>query len=144
MILSKNVNNKKCAPKLIFLNEKRNSKTFCRFWLWKLTVCKIWALFEKPIIHCIQHVDFGQTSCFLGPTKLILFRNSYFIALFSYRIPLRRKRKSKKNPTKKAVWQLIIAMLPPKKSHKTPSKISQKKPQKFIQKNWLSIYYFIF
>ena len=26
MILSKNVNNKKCAPKLVFFNEKKNVK----------------------------------------------------------------------------------------------------------------------
>ena len=26
MMLSKNVNNKKCAPKLIFFNEKKNEK----------------------------------------------------------------------------------------------------------------------
>ena len=86
---------------------------------------------------------FGQISRFLGPTKLIHIplQLIFYCSFFFYRISLRRKRKSK-TKTKKAVWQLIIAMLPPKKSHKTPQKISQKKPQKFIQKNWLGINYF--
>ena len=28
LMLSKNVNNKKCAPKLVFFNEKKNSERF--------------------------------------------------------------------------------------------------------------------
>ena len=37
MILSKNVNNKKCAPKLVFFNEKKIEKDYDDFWHWKLT-----------------------------------------------------------------------------------------------------------
>ena len=32
MILSKNINNKKCASKLVFFNEKKNEKDLDDFW----------------------------------------------------------------------------------------------------------------
>ena len=35
LMLSKNVNNKKCAPKLIFFNEKKNWEWFGRFLTYK-------------------------------------------------------------------------------------------------------------
>ena len=38
MMLSKNVNNKKCAPKLIFFNEKKIEKDWDNFWHRKLTL----------------------------------------------------------------------------------------------------------
>ena len=37
-MLTKNVNNKKCAPKLIFFNEKKNEKDSDNFWYKKLTL----------------------------------------------------------------------------------------------------------
>ena len=37
-MLSKNVNNKKCAPKLIFFNEKKIEKDLDNFWHRKLTL----------------------------------------------------------------------------------------------------------
>ena len=37
-MLSKNVNNKKCAPKLIFFNEKKIEKDLDNFWYRKLTL----------------------------------------------------------------------------------------------------------
>ena len=38
MMLSKNVNNKRCAPKLIFFNEKKIEKDSDNFWYRKLTL----------------------------------------------------------------------------------------------------------
>ena len=37
-MLSKDVNKKKCAPKLVFFNEKKNEKDYDDFWLRKLTL----------------------------------------------------------------------------------------------------------
>ena len=46
MKLSKNVNNKKCAPKLILFNEKKIGKIRIIFdienWLWKSKFCNFW------------------------------------------------------------------------------------------------------
>ena len=43
LMSSKNVNNKKCAPKFIFFNEKKNQKDSNDFWHRKLTLkVKFW------------------------------------------------------------------------------------------------------
>ena len=43
MFLSQNVNNKKCAPKLVFINEKKIEKNSDDFWHRKLTLkVKFW------------------------------------------------------------------------------------------------------
>ena len=49
MMLSKNFNNKRCAPKLIFFNEKKFEKDSNNFWHRKLTLkVKFWHLLTKP------------------------------------------------------------------------------------------------
>ena len=49
MILSKNVNDKKCAPKLIFFNEKKIEKDCDDFWHGKLTLkVKFWHFLKPP------------------------------------------------------------------------------------------------
>ena len=49
MILSKNVNNKKCAPKLVFFNEKKIEKDSDNFWHRKLTLkVKFWHFLTPP------------------------------------------------------------------------------------------------
>ena len=48
-MLSKNVNNKKCAPKLIFFNEKKNEKDWDDFCRRKLTLkVKFWHFLTPP------------------------------------------------------------------------------------------------
>ena len=45
MVLSKNVNNKKCAPKLVIFNKKEIEKDSDDFWHKKLTLkAKFWPL----------------------------------------------------------------------------------------------------
>ena len=60
MKFSKNVNNKRCAPKLIFFNEKKILRKIriifdIENWLWKLEICifqkKIW---KSVIFHSIK------------------------------------------------------------------------------------------
>ena len=52
LILSQNVNNKKCAPKLVFFNEKKKRKIQMNFyienWLWKSNFGTFWKLTIKP------------------------------------------------------------------------------------------------
>ena len=59
MMLSKNVNNKKCAPKLVFFNEKKWER-FGWFdienWLWNQILALFENLLTTPILK-IQYVD---------------------------------------------------------------------------------------
>ena len=49
MILSKNINNNNCAPKMIFFNEKKNQKDSNDFWHRKLTLkVKFWYFLTAP------------------------------------------------------------------------------------------------
>ena len=71
MMLSKNVNNKRCAPKLIFLNEKKIEKDLDIFWYRKLTL-KVkrfgdFALFNtSPLIQFSKFNNFLWECWFLG------------------------------------------------------------------------------
>ena len=70
-MLSKNVNNKKCAPKLIFLSENKLRKIRIIFdienWLWKSNFGTFWHLPTAPIFK-IQEFPLG---------KLILRQKSF-------------------------------------------------------------------
>ena len=69
--LSKNVNNKKCAPKLIFFNEKKIEKDSDNFWCRKLTL-KVkrlgdFALFDtSPMTQFSKFNNFFWVCWFLG------------------------------------------------------------------------------
>ena len=71
MILSKNVNNKKCAPKLIFFKEKKIKKDSDDFWYRKLTL-KVgrlgdFALFDtSPLVQFSKFKNFLWVCWFLG------------------------------------------------------------------------------
>ena len=71
MMLSKNVNNKKCAPKLIFFNEKKIEKDSDNFWYRKLTL-KVgrlgdFALFDtSPLVQFSKFKNFLWVCWFLG------------------------------------------------------------------------------
>ena len=70
-MLSKNVNNKKCAPKLIFFNEKKIEKDSDNFWYRKLTL-KVkrlgdFALFDtSPLVQFSKFTNFLFVCWFLG------------------------------------------------------------------------------
>ena len=70
-MLSKNVNNKKCAPKLIFFNEKKIEKDSDNFWYRKLTL-KVgrlgdFALFDtSPLVQFSKFKNFLWVCWFLG------------------------------------------------------------------------------
>ena len=71
MMLSKNVNNKRCAPKLIFFNEKKIEKDSDNFWYRKLTL-KVgrlgdFALFDtSPLTQFSKFHNFLWVCWFLG------------------------------------------------------------------------------
>ena len=71
MMLSKNVNNKRCAPKLIFFNEKKIEKDSDNFWYRKLTL-KVkrlgdFALFDtSPLTQFSKFNNFLWVCWFLG------------------------------------------------------------------------------
>ena len=52
LMLSKNVNNKKCAPKLVFFNKNQDSDDFWhrKLWLWKSDFGTFWHLPITPIL----------------------------------------------------------------------------------------------
>jgi hypothetical protein len=63
LILSKNVNNKKCAPKLVFFNEKKLKKIQMIFDI----ESQILALFDSsPLIQNSKFNDFHWVCRFLG------------------------------------------------------------------------------
>ena len=70
-MLSKNANNKKCAPKLIFFNEKKIEKDSDNFWYRKLTL-KVkrlgdFALFDtSPLTQFSKFNNFLWVCWFLG------------------------------------------------------------------------------
>ena len=70
-MLSKNVNNKQCAPKLIFFNEKKIEKDSDNFWYRKLTL-KVkrlgdFALFDtSPLTQFSKFNNFLWVCWFLG------------------------------------------------------------------------------
>ena len=59
MMLSKNVNNKKCAPKLIFFNEKKIEKDSDNFWYRKLTL-KVGRLGDFALFDTSPLVQFSK------------------------------------------------------------------------------------
>ena len=63
MILSKNVNNKKCAPKLIFFNEKKWER-FGWFWYRKLTL-KVKGLGDFALFDTSPLTQFSKFNNFL-------------------------------------------------------------------------------
>ena len=71
LMLSKNVNNKKCAPKFIFFNEKKIEKDSDNFWYRKLTL-KVgrlgdFALFDtSPLVQFSKFKNFLWVCWFLG------------------------------------------------------------------------------
>ena len=71
LMLSKNLNNKKCAPKLIFFNEKKIEKDSDDFWYRKLTL-KVrrlddFALFDtSPLTQFSKFNNFLWVCWFLG------------------------------------------------------------------------------
>ena len=70
-MLSKNVNNKKCAPKLIFFNEKKIEKDLDNFWYRKLTLnvkrLVDFALFDtSPLTQFSKFNNFLWLCWFLG------------------------------------------------------------------------------
>ena len=68
MILSKNVNNNKCAPELIFFNEKKIQKDSDDFWHRKLTLkVKFWYFLTAPHYSNFQNL-------------VISFEYSWFLA----------------------------------------------------------------
>ena len=72
-MLSKNVNNKKCAPKLIFFNEKKIEKDSDNFWCTKLTL-KVGRLGDfahfdtSPLVQLSKFKNFLWLCWFLGKT----------------------------------------------------------------------------
>ena len=67
-MLSKNVKNKKCAPKLVFFNEKKLEKDSHDFWYRKLTLnVKFWHILTPTHYTNSQNliVSFGYVD-FLG------------------------------------------------------------------------------
>ena len=78
-MLSKNVNNKKCAPKLIFFNEKKIEKDSDNFWYRKLTL-KVgrlgdFALFDTfPLVQFSKFKNFLWVCCYIVVHKLFSIR----------------------------------------------------------------------
>ena len=64
MILSKNVNNKKCASKLIFFNEKKIEKDSDNFWYRKLTL-KVKRLGDFALFDTSPPTQFSKFNNFL-------------------------------------------------------------------------------
>ena len=66
--LSKNVNNKKCAPKLIFFNKSKIEKDSDNFWHRKLTLkVKFWHFFDiSPLTQFSKFNNFLWVCWFLG------------------------------------------------------------------------------
>ena len=58
----KNVNNKKCAPKLIFFNGKKHSDDF---WHRKLILVKFWYFWHLPLAHFSKFKNFLWVCWFL-------------------------------------------------------------------------------
>ena len=68
LILSKNANNKKCASKFVFFNEKKNEKDLDDFWHRKLTLkVKFWHFLTPS-----RYSNF--------PNLVFLFEYSWFLA----------------------------------------------------------------
>ena len=67
-MLSKNVNNKKCAPKLVFFNEKKIEKDLTDFWTWKIDFeSQILALSDTfPLIQFSKFNNFLWVCWFSG------------------------------------------------------------------------------
>ena len=63
-MLSKNVNNKKCAPKLIFFNEKKIEKDSDNFWHRKLTL-KVKRLSDFALFDTSPLTQFSKFNSFL-------------------------------------------------------------------------------
>ena len=63
-MLSKNVNNKKCAPKLIFFNEKKIEKDSDNFWYRKLTL-KVRRLGDFALFDISPLTQFSKFNTFL-------------------------------------------------------------------------------
>ena len=63
-MLSKNVNNKKCAPKLIFFNEKKIEKDSDNFWYRKLTL-KVKRLGDFALFDTSPLTQFSKSNNFL-------------------------------------------------------------------------------
>ena len=63
-MLSKNVNNKKCAPKLIFFNEKKIEKDSDNFWNRKLTL-KVRRLGDFALFDTSPLIQFSKFNNFL-------------------------------------------------------------------------------
>ena len=63
-MLSKNVNNKKCAPKLIFFNEKKIEKDSDNFWYRKLTL-KVKRLGDFALFDTSPLTQFSEFNNFL-------------------------------------------------------------------------------
>ena len=64
-MLSKNVNNKRCAPKLIFFNEKKIEKDLDNFWYRKLTL-KVKRLGDFALTQFSKFNNFLWVCWFLG------------------------------------------------------------------------------
>ena len=64
MMLSKNVNNKKCAPKLIFFNEKKIEKDSDNFLYRKLTL-KVKGLGDFALFDTAPLTQFSKFNNFL-------------------------------------------------------------------------------
>ena len=64
MMLSKNVNNKRCAPKLIFFNEKKIEKDSDNFWYRKLTL-KVKRLGDFSLFYTSPLTQFSKFNNFL-------------------------------------------------------------------------------
>ena len=78
MILSKNVSDKKCAPKLLFFNEDKVEKVSDNFWHRKLTYkVKFWSncgTFDtSPLTQVSKFNNFLWVCWFLGKNFLILY-----------------------------------------------------------------------
>ena len=82
MKLSKNVNNKKCAPKLILFQEKNLNNFDRKNWLWKSEFCYFLQLSCKYLYVCTQSLKLFYWAVFCPLASATVCNESWAILRF--------------------------------------------------------------
>ena len=110
-MLSKNVNNKKCAPKLIFFNEKKIEKDSDNFWHRKLTL-KVkrlgdFALFDtSPLVQFSKFNNFLLVCWFLGKNL-----SNFVPPVWKLHDPYCHNQERRTNSVSSAIAHFLLAIL---------------------------------
>ena len=114
-MLSKNVNNKKCAPKLIFFNEKKIEKDSDNFWYRKLTL-KVKRLGDFALFHTSPLSQFSKFNNFLWVCWFLGKNLSNFVPpVWKLHNPYCH------NTQSKVRWRFLKILWPSQKLYCTPS-----------------------